>query len=265
MKTQTFENWLKVWFKTYKKPFLKNPKKMQSQIRMYIPPEIKKLTLDKLTALLIQKSLNTIKRSRTAQDIYDIYNGSLRVACALGYIKRNPCEMVLKPKHKYKNGVPLTEEELNDFLEKIKGHRAENCFKFILYSGCRRSEALSLTWEDIDFQRQEIHIKGTKTDGSDRFIPLFENLAKLFEQMPKGEGKIFHHRPDYLTKSFKKLMPKHQLKNLRHTFISRCADSSIPLKVVQGWAGHSDIATTGNIYTKVSKKTQIFYSKTLKF
>ncbi len=265
MKIPTYENWLKDWFEIYKKPFLKTPKKMQSQIRMYIPQSIKKLALDKITSPLIQRALNEVPHSRTARDIYDIYNGSLRTAYLLGYIERNPCEMVLKPKHKYKNGVPLTEEELKDFLEKIKGHRAENCFKFILYSGCRRSEALSLTWEDIDFQRNEIHIKGTKTDGSDRYIPLFDNLAILFEQMPKGQGKVFHHRPDYLTRTFKKIMPKHQLKNLRHTFISRCADSSIPLKVVQGWAGHSDIATTGNIYTKVSKKIQNFYSKTLKF
>lgn len=265
MKLPTYEKWLNEWFETYKKPFLKTPKKMQSQIRIYIPDSIKKLTLDKISSPMIQRALNSVSRSRTAQDIYNIFNGSLRTAYLLGYIQRNPCEMVIKPKHKYKGGIPMTEEELNDFLENIKGHRAENCFKFLLYSGCRRSEALNLTWEDIDFKRNEIHIKGTKTEGSDRYIPLFNNLATLLEQMPKGNGKVFHHRADYLTKSFKKLMPKHKLHNLRHTFISRCADSSIPLKVVQGWVGHSDISTTGNIYTKVSKETQIFYSKKLKF
>lgn len=264
MKIPTFDCWLKVWFKTYKKPFLKNYKKMQSQINMYIPLNLKNMTLDKLTPLLIQKSLNKIKRSRTAQDIFNIYNGSLRVAYMLGYIKHNPCELVIKPKHKYRSGIPLTEIELNEFLEKIKGHRAENCFKFLLYSGCRRSEALDLCWSDIDFIRREIHIRGTKTDGSDRYIPLFNNLLELFEQMQKGSGKVFHHRPDYLSKSFKKLLPNHKLHDLRHTFVSRCADNSIPLKVVQCWVGHSDISTTANIYTKLSKEIQAYYSEKLK-
>ena len=39
---------------------------------------------------------------------------------------------------------------------------------------------------------------------------------------------------------------------LRHTFITRCVEAGIPVKVVQMVAGHSDIETTLDIYTNIS-------------
>ena len=60
-------------------------------------------------------------------------------------------------------------------------------------------------------------------------------------------------RPSYITGAFQLLLAKNGLKkirfhDLRHTCASLLLANGVSLKEVQEWIGHSDIATTGNIY-----------------
>ena len=80
------------------------------------------------------------------------------------------------------------------FLQNIKGHASEPILLLLLYSGMRRNEALTLQWEDIDWQNNKIHIRGTKTEKSDRIIPIFANLKKLLSTFDiKEQGNVFEY------------------------------------------------------------------------
>ena len=159
------------------------------------------------------------------------------------------------PTHIRKQGSALDRAELELFKTAISGHPLENYFLFLLYSGCRRNEAIYLNSADVDFKNKLLHIRGTKTALSNRTIPLFENLVALLAKIkPTKDGFYFPFRPDYPTHAFKKLCPKHKLHDLRHTFATMCLEAKISLKVVQTWLGHSEIDTTADIYSHVTQE-----------
>lgn len=265
MRKYTYEQWLKEWVKIYKKPYIKSVRNIQINIRLHIPQHLKDTLLTNIMALDVQKSINSIKSSRIAIDVYDIYNASLKMAYNLDLINRDITKTLVKPKHTRKQGQALSSSELQEFLKAIKGKRIEKYFLFCLYTGCRRSEALNVRWQDIDYTFNVLHIKGTKTTTSDRYIPLFDDLMELLNTLPKGQGKIFNHHTDYVSKTFKKYCPTHKLHDLRHTFATRCLECGINLKVVQQWLGHSNYNTTANIYSHALQEFTTEESKKLKF
>jgi integrase len=66
------------------------------------------------------------------------------------------------------------------------------------------------------------------------------------------QGNIM--RPNYVSEHFAWLLDKYGLRkirfhDLRHTCASFLVQNKIQMKQVQEWMGHSDIGTTGNIYS----------------
>jgi integrase len=122
-----------------------------------------------------------------------------------------------------------------------------------------------LRLSDVDFKSKLLHVPGTKTETTERTIPLFENVAALLAQIKpqKPADFYFPFRPDYPTHAFKKLCPAHKLHDLRHTFATRCLAAKIPLKIVQIWLGHSEIDTTADIYTHVTNEINTAESEAL--
>lgn len=56
----------------------------------------------------------------------------------------------------------------------------------VLYMyGCRRCEALSIEWSDINEEENIIHIKGTKTEESDRHILLTSDIKFILNEQRK--------------------------------------------------------------------------------
>ena len=50
------------------------------------------------------------------------------------------------------------------------------------------------------------------------------------------------------------LLPHFSCHTLRHTFTTRMCEAGVNVKVIQDTLGHSDIATTLNIYADVTKE-----------
>ena len=75
-----------------------------------------------------------------------------------------------------------------------------------------------------------------------------------------GIGKIYN--PNNVTEAFGKLLKENGLRkirfhDLRHSCASLLLANGVSLKEIQEWLGHSDIATTADIYSHLDFKSKI--------
>ena len=128
-------------------------------------------------------------------------------------------------------------------------------------TGCRISEALSLTRMNIDFEAGHVIIQSLKKRGKRLFraIPLpadyLQLLRRWFQAQPPGGERLWPWSRMTGYRRICEVMTAARIsgsyatpKGLRHGFGVRAIQSNVPLTLVQKWLGHADIKTTA-IYT----------------
>lgn len=252
----TFGAWLMLWFERYKKPRLKpnSLRNIEQIIRLHTPDWLKDIPLKSLSVIDIDSALSVIPTSRTYVYTRQVWGSALRKAQALSLIDKNPVELTDKVSYRKKRAEPLTIAEQKEFIEKLEGQRCKWLMLFYLHTGVRRCEALTLLWTDIDEESGLIRIRGTKTENSYRYIPLTAPIKDILagqRKQEKWDKRVFPYKEQWASKQFKKLCPNHHLHELRHTYITRCAECGVDMVVCQQFVGHSTADMTLNVYTHV--------------
>lgn len=251
-KTYSFFEWMKFWYETYKKPYNKSDSIIR-QIRTHVTVG-KDMPLTSVTTTHLQVIINNVPTMRTRVDVTNILKAAFDIAFKTRVVVENPAITLAKLSYKSKNGSALTQEEEKQFLSDIKGHYLESLFNFYILTGCRRSEAFKFNVKDVDRKKGIVYIHGTKTQNSERIIPLFKRLDEYLQTLtPDENGYYFASvHEDTVTRDFKRFCPNHKLHDLRHTFATRCLEAGVNMKTVQIWLGHADFETTANIYSHVN-------------
>ena len=250
-------DWLDEWYSVYKAPLLKESGLVQLRvcINKHIKQNFENKKLHEYTALEIQTCLNKIVSTRMRKYTYDTLGAAFRKAFNLDLVSENVMLKVDNIKHKRRTGRALTVEEQERFVRLIEKNRYGLLYLFYLGTGCRKSEALSIRWSDIDFSGKRIHVRGSKTENADRYIPLFPEVERLIASLDKSSEFLFPITENTIKCNFKRLKRQHGLSfrihDLRHTFATRCLEAGISINTVQLWLGHSKASTTADIYTHV--------------
>ena len=140
-------------------------------------------------------------------------------------------------------------------------------FEFLLYSGCRISEALGIEWATIDFEKNEVEVlgKGSKK----RIVFLNESKGWIKEYLEHRESdskylfvtqyKLRRLQRGNAATAIRKLGRKAGITQkvhphlLRHTFGTYLIWAGVDPRTVQEMMGHNDLETTLRYYSAVTQ------------
>jgi integrase len=237
----------------------------------------------KITTELIQDDLNRLTQAgrsyRTVKTTRMVLSMVLRAAVDKQMIIKNPCAGTILPRNNQAEPEPLTAIEKDALLEKLlkpvhitakgtvsKSDLASQTIRdavlLVLKTGIRRQECVDLDWSD--WNGTFLHVRGTKTEAADRFIPIIDQdaLAMLARRRGLDESMIFTTRrgtrlPPTALLKYMKREADHNVHELRHTFCTDSARAGVRSEVLQTMTGHKDIETLLKIYTHVSEQDKL--------
>jgi integrase len=183
-------------------------------------------------------------------------------------IQLDPTKGVRKVRQSRAKVEPFTQEEIEKIFNYVDPHYLP-LFQTLLLTGMRPNEAFALTWADINFEAKTINIdKGmvggvedtTKTESSERVIPMVDTLVAILLPLRKEAGKVFLTKAGGemkfdLDRIWKRAVIKAGVSyrppyNLRHSWASKALTAGIPVAYISKILGHSNIGTTLKYYAR---------------
>ena len=120
-------------------------------INKYILPKLpKNITVSQIAIYHVKNILRSIKGERTRQVIYTLLNGIFNAAKREQLIEKNPCEYILKPKHKPQKAKIFTPDGYQKLMRQVAGTQLQYLYTFAWDTGMRRGEISALRWCDFD-------------------------------------------------------------------------------------------------------------------
>lgn len=131
-----------------------------------------------------------------------------------------------------------------------------------LYTGLRRGRILSLTWDQIDWDNNQIIYMGK--DGQPHSVPMVKPLRAELEKLPRDKMYVFTYAGHKITDishswraAFNKSgLPYRSFHTLRHTTATWLLRQTGNLRVVQNVLGHHAITTTTKYAHLVNNESQ---------
>lgn len=276
-----FLEFTRLWLRDYAEVSLK-PTTLDGYkdcLNAHILPHFKDYKLEDITVYELEKFYNVLRKTKSrnrdsngkekilsesaVKHQHALLSVMLNTAVKWDFIEYNPCSKLIKKPTPVKKEMNFyNEDELGVLLDNLENE--DLTFKAVIYllvlGGCRRGEALGLTWDLVDFENETITIKrnllyvkenGVYTDKpktlrSKRTISVpsicFELLKELkskqvvMKEMYKGSwvetqldyvfkdeyGNYFN--PNRLTRNWNAFIRKHNLKHIRlHDLRHTCA------------------------------------------
>jgi integrase len=189
----------------------------------------------------------------------------------------NPCEGVELPGIRESGEIRfLDEAEWEAVLRHVQTGDYESIdrafYLTAIMAGLRHGELIALRWRDVDWVAGRIRVRQNwvlgdfdtpKSRRGSRSVPMADRLAGELDRLHKALGEP---REDVLVfadpitgepldkaanlRRYRRVLKAaaldatHNLHGLRHTFGTRMAAAGVPMRVLQEWMGHRDIATT---------------------
>lgn len=160
--------WLAVWLEEYTGAVKSGTViTYESNVRLHITPALGAVKLSELRTHDIQTFVNRLHRggkegkvlsAKMCKNIHGTLHKALDVAVKIGYLRINPSDNIELPRIEREEIQPLVGEQIDAFMEAIKGTPCEALFFTALYSGMRLSELLGLQWKCVSFAAGTIKV-----------------------------------------------------------------------------------------------------------
>jgi integrase len=264
-------------------------------VRLHIKPTLGRVKLETLTPThlrsLFRERLEAGLAPRMVQLIHTTLHKALKQAAVDGLVSRNVAGMVRAPRSPGKEIRTLTPHQARALLQYADLDRLETLYVLAVTTGMRQGELLGLKWDDVDMEAGTLQIRRTlstatgkgfsfnapKTAKGRRSIKLPETALSSLRRHREAQqqekdtitglwedhGLVFTSlvgtpltRQDLITRSFKPLLQRAELPNirfhdLRHTCATLLLGRSVHAKLVQELLGHATISVTLDTYSHV--------------
>lgn len=171
------------------------------------------------------------------------------IAVKEGLIGENPSLKMKRMPPTVKDLIVPTSEQLQQMIAHVRRSHsrwaiaAAELIEGMAYSGMRLKEAGELKWSDIDPVKNLMHIAGSKTKASNRWVPPIPQMVELLSRIERTGPYVFTAKS--ASASLKKAcvavgvqeMTHH---DLRHYFATAVIESGVDIPTLSKWLGHSD-------------------------
>ena len=171
----TFGEYAEVWFNVYKKPYLrqKSLEALRNALNNHIYPFLRDVPLKKVSPMQIQLIVASLaKNSKSLNDkVIQILRGVFNAAVDNNLIAKSPVPTKIKSNSvRTKEKTALTADQSKRLLDAVSSTRAYLFCLIALQTGMRRGEICGLMWEDIDLDKQIIHVRHNAVAGEESTI-----------------------------------------------------------------------------------------------
>jgi integrase len=147
-------------------------------------------------------------------------------------------------------GTALTEAERAG----VTSAHVVAAIRLLMLTGCRKSEILTLRWDDVDIERALLQLRDSKT--GQKVVYLNAPALQVLSELTPVDGHPFvipgeneGEHANNIDHAWRKIrasagLADVRLHDLRHSFASVAAGAGMSLPVIGALLGHRDAATT---------------------
>jgi integrase len=245
-------------------------------LKNYLLPAFGNLMLDQITEEQIsvfQAELAQMVSATRANNIMGPLRYILKVCLRRKFIDDNPSLEVKRLPEAEPDIDPLSEQELDKVIAALRAYQRP-LFLCLAWTGARPDEMFALRWADVDFERNEIHIRrgrvrgieGTpKTTAGSRVIYMVSLVKETLLGLRKSttqhlDGYVFlnkHGQPydRHIDREWRTALRKAGVRHrpsyqLRHTFASLALSNGLQPTWIAKMLGHKSAAITFKHYAR---------------
>ncbi len=210
----------------------------------------------------VRKELSTLRAAlREAEELGWLRPGTHKLVIPTFRAKYQPRERWLTPEEFSKLSGAVADPTRRTIAHAVATRR-RFWLALAVYLGGRLSEIETrLDWSEVDLDGQVLRLRGTKTAGSDRAIPIPAPLVAILADVPYAErtgpvaGPWSNVRRDLAHACKRAGIERVSPNDLRRTYASWLVNAGVPLQQVARLLGHKSTRMVDLVYGKLSDAT----------